>query len=299
VITQVAQTQVSVPLIVSRGSIDDQHRVASERSILSLFHEIGFSTYWLSTQQRETAMAAISRYASEADGVRFLEHQYDIALVDAMRELLATKGAQQKKMFFVLHTLGSHFNLMSRYPAQFAVFPDGRKSALLPGSSAWVSQAELINAYDNTILYTDYVLSELVSVLRQRPGLKAMLFVPDHGDNLRDDARGLFGHAHNNEYDLPIPLLFWYSDEYARQFPEKVANARRNAARPINTRVVFYSLADAADAALNDPGLQRLSVFSSELASFKRIALGRPKLFDFDEWMTRTNTKIPVVLPPK
>lgn len=299
VITQVAQTQVSVPLIVSRGSADDRGRVASERSILSLFHEIGFRTYWLSTQQRETSMAAISRYASEADGVRFLEHRHDIVLVDAIREWLNGKLGQEKKLFFVVHTLGSHFNLTSRYPREFAKFDDGQAAGLVPGTSAWVSRAELINAYDNTILYTDYVLAELIDVVQKRPGIKSVLFVPDHGDNLRDDDRNLFGHAHNNEYDLPIPMLFWYSPEYAKRFPDKVAAAQANASRPINTRSVFYSLTDMAGARIDDPELSALSVFGRGLVNVKRSVIGQGKVFDFDAWMARTNTKIPQAVPPK
>jgi glucan phosphoethanolaminetransferase (alkaline phosphatase superfamily) len=299
VITQVAQTQVSVPLIITRGTIVDQHRTATERSVLSLFHEVGFRTHWISTQQRETGMAAISRYTSEADVVRFFEHRYDIAVVDAIKSMLASPGgSDNKKMFFLAHTLGSHFNLTSRYPPEYAVFPDGRKSALVPGASAWSNHAELINAYDNTILYTDYVLSELIALLRQRPGIKALLYVPDHGDNLRDDARKLFGHAHSNEYDVPIPMLFWYSEEYARRFPDKIANARKNATLPFNTRAIFYSLTDMAGISLNDPDLSHLSVFSPEVVGVKRIVFGQPKPFDFDEWLARTGTTIPTVSPP-
>lgn len=299
VITQVAQTQLSVPLILTRGTIEDPHRTVSEKSIVSVFHEVGFHTDWISTQERETAMAAISRYASEADVVRFFDHRHDIVIVDTLKEMLAKPGAQGRKIFVMAHTLGSHFNLTSRYPPSFSVFPDGQQFLTIPGTSAWVSHVELINAYDNTILYTDHVLAELIGVLRARPGIKALLYVPDHGDNLRDDARNLFGHAHSNEYDLPIPMLFWYSDEYAQRYPTKVANARTNVARPLSTRAVFYSLTDMAGIKLDDKDLPRLSVFSSQLEDVKRMTFGQAKPFDFDEWMTQTGTKIPIVRPPE
>lgn len=299
VISQVAQTQVSVPLILTRGTIEDLHRTVSEKSIVSLFHEVGFHTGWISTQERETAMAAISRFSSEADAVRFFDHRHDIVVVDTLKEMLANPGAQGTKVFIMAHTLGSHFNLTSRYPPKFAVFPDGRGSSLIPGASAWVSHTELINAYDNTILYTDYVLAELIELLRDRPGIKALLYVPDHGDNLRDDTRDLFGHAHSNEYDLPIPMLFWYSDEYARRYPDKVANARKNSSRPLSTRAVFYSLTDMAGIKLDDSELPRLSVFSCKLENVRRMVFGQQGPFDFDEWTNRTGTKIPIVEPPK
>jgi glucan phosphoethanolaminetransferase (alkaline phosphatase superfamily) len=298
VVTQVAQTQVSVPLILTRGTIEDPLRTAGETSIVSVFHELGFRTYWLSTQQREMAMSAISRHTNEADIVRFFERRHDGVIVDTMREILAKPSGHEKKMFFMLHTLGSHFNLSSRYPREFAAFPDGERS-LLSGTSATLTHAELIGAYDNTILYTDYVLSELIELLRQHPGIKALLYVPDHGDNLRDDARNLFGHAHSNEYDVPIPMLFWYSKEYDARFPDKVKTAIRNAGRPLNTRTVFYSLTDMADITLDDKELPQRSVFSADLVNTRRFVYGDPRPFDFDEWIVRTGTKIPTVVPPE
>ena len=281
VIAQVAQTQVSVPLILTRGTIEEPGRRSAERSIVSLFHEVGFHTYWLSTQQREIAMAAISRYANEADVERFFERRHDVVLADTVNEILGKNDPADKKAFFLLHSLGSHFNLSSRYPREFAKFPDGADS-LLSGTSAGLTHEELIGAYDNTILYTDYFLSQVIEVLKKRGGISAVLYIPDHGDNLRDDSRGLFGHAHSNEYDLPIPMLFWYSNEYARRYPEKVDAARANADHRLNTRSVFYSMADVAGITLEDPDLARLSVVSANFTGVKRMVLGQNRVFDFD-----------------
>ena len=172
VVTQVAQTQVSVPLILTRGSIENQQRAAREKSIITLFHDVGFRTYWLSSQQREIAMAAISHYTDEADVVRFFERQHDMVLINAMREIFAKEGDRVQKRFFVLHMLGSHFNLTSRYPREFARYPDGLGAGMLEGTSASLGNAELINAYDNSILYTDYVLSQLVALLNEQPGVE-------------------------------------------------------------------------------------------------------------------------------
>lgn len=299
VITQVAQTQYSVPLIITRGSLLDGARTARETSIVSAFREVGFHTFWLSTQQRETAMAAISRYTIEADVVRFFERQHDGALSDSLKALLQQPSDTSSKRFFLLHTLGSHFNLTSRYPRSFAKFPDGEDSGVLHGTSASVGYRELIGAYDNTIVYTDHVLGEIVDALQKRPGIKAMLYVPDHGDNLRDDDRGYFGHAHSNEYDLPIPLLFWYSDEFAQRYPDKIEVAKKNVDRPLNTRTVFYSLAQMAGISLQDPELPRLSIFSPELTNIKRMVAKQPQPIDYDEWAARTGTKVPRVVPPK
>ncbi len=298
VLTQVPMTRVSVPLIITRGSILDPDRASREKSIVTVFREVGFRTYWLSTQQREADLSSFNFHANEADTVRFFDHRYDGVLVDTMRDILASpEGGSEKKSFFLLHTLGSHFNLTSRYPREFAVFPDGAHG-LLGDTSASMTHSELIGAYDDTIVYTDYVLSQIIATLEQRPGIKALLYVPDHGDNLRDDDRNYWGHAHSNEYDVPIPMLFWYSNEYAARWPDKVKALLQNARKPLNTRTVFYSLTDMAGIHIDDPELPLVSVFSDGFKPWTRWVYRDPKPFDFDEWMARTGTKIPVVVPP-
>jgi hypothetical protein len=93
-------------------------------------------------------------------------------------------------------------------------------------------------------------------------------------------------------------MLFWHSDEYARRYPEKVAAVRANAARPLNTRAVFYSMTDMAGIGLDDRDVARLSVFSQGLVNVRRITLGVPKNFDFDEWVARAGIKLPVLERP-
>jgi heptose-I-phosphate ethanolaminephosphotransferase len=274
VITQAAVTRVSVPLILTRGTIEDQERTARERSIVTAFHEAGFRTSWISTQQRDPTTGAINRYPREADASRFFDRRPDTVVVDTLKEMLGE--ATTDKQFFVIHTLGSHFNYPSRYPREFDIFPD---------DDARLNDKErTVNAYDNTIVYTDHVLAELIDVLRARPGIKALLYISDHGENLRDDERNLFGHYLNNEYDLPVPMLFWYSGEFAQRFPGKVIAAQGSALQPLNTRVVFHSLLDMAGITVHDETTARLSVFSPQLKSYARMVQGEPRPFDFDRW---------------
>ena len=87
-------------------------------------------------------------------------------------------------------------------------------------------------------------------------------------------------------------MLFWYSDEYAQQFPDRIAQARLNLARKLTTRSVFYSLAHMAGITLDDPDSPRLSVFSASIDPPKRM-VGQPNPFDFDEWLARTGKSVP------
>ena len=148
-IAQVAVTRVSVPLILTRGTLEHPGRTARERSIVSAFNEVGFRTHWLSTQQSDPYTGVINRYSSEATSQRFFERRFDEILAEHAAKLLGDKA--EKKLFLVLHMMGSHFEYTSRYPDRFDKF-----DASAPG------RAGLVNAYDNTLLYTDYVVSRVI-----------------------------------------------------------------------------------------------------------------------------------------
>jgi glucan phosphoethanolaminetransferase (alkaline phosphatase superfamily) len=178
------------------------------------------------------------------------------------------------KRFIVIHMIGSHFPYASRRPPSFARFsaPD----------ATW--RAGLMRDYDDSVLYTDYVLSELVRTLTDTRGVKALLYVADHGENLRDDDRDLVGHYWSNEYDLPIPMMLWYSSELAERWPEKIAAANRSATMRVSTRSVFYTLADLAGATWGDPSIDTLSVLRPGFRETTRFVKRGEGIADYDAW---------------
>ena len=269
VVTQAAYTSGSVPLLLTRGRVEDPQRARGERSILSLFGEIGFGTQWLSTQQREPYAVAINRCSSEAHEQVFAEDQYDGALVGMLSRSLANAGS---KRFIVIHTMGSHFPYDRRRPPSYARF--------VATDDTW--RAALVRDYDDSVLYTDYVLSELIRTLSATPGVKALLYVADHGENLRDDDRNLIGHYMGNQYDLPIPMLLWYSNELAARWPAKIAAAKRSSTMRVSTRSVFYTLADLAGATFDDPSLETLSLLRPTFRETTRFVKRGEGTADYD-----------------
>ena len=279
---QASITGRAVPFLLTRGQATDAERTARERSIVSVFREVGFDTYWFSTQQRDLSTGMINRFASEASAQRFFERRHDAVTVDEVKAVLShSQALGSGKRFIVIHTLGSHFYFPSRYPSEFNVFPtEGPDTAGNRG---------VINAYDNTILYTDYFLASLIEVLQSSPGLKGLMYVSDHGENLYDDERQLFGHMLNTQYDLPIPMILWMSPELVARKTAQFERAKAAQHRPLSSRNVFYTLADLIDAKLGDgdPRQATMSVFSPELTDTSRIILAEPTPFDFDEKFPR------------
>jgi lipid A ethanolaminephosphotransferase len=150
---------------------------------------------------------------------------YDEILLKGLKEqILATS---KNKIFVVLHTSTSHGPSYSKkYPPQFENFKPVCNSVDLGNCT----QTELINAYDNTIIYTDYILHELIEELKQIPEYKSsMIFVSDHGESLGE--KNLYMHgmpksiAPQEQYE--IPFLVWLSDNSNRQvksLPELTQN---------------------------------------------------------------------------
>lgn len=279
VVTQQSLTQVSVPLMLTRRTIDVPEEGFAEKSIISAFKEAGFLTYWLSTQQRDQWTGAINRYTAEADQVSFFERRHDGVLVKAMKEAIAEGTRAGRNLFFVLHTQGSHFVFRDRYPSDTQPFrPEGTPAE------------KMIAEYDNSIEYTDRVLSEVIDALRAGGGTSGMLYVADHGENLYDDRRGLFGHMLNNEYDMPIPVVLWLSDSYIEQAPAKLRAARKHVDAPLSTRGVFYTLADLGGLQLPDKRAAAESILSERMQTFPRLFRKGDRIIDYDEW-ERTERK--------
>lgn len=145
---------------------------------------------------------------------------YDEILLTGLKDqVLASKT---NKILIVLHTSTSHGPTYSKnYPPQFETFKPVCNSVELGNCS----QTELINAYDNTIIYTDYILYNIIENLKQlKEYNSAMIFVSDHGESLGENNLYMHGLplsiAPKEQYE--IPFLVWLSDSSKQLKPNKI-----------------------------------------------------------------------------
>lgn len=84
------------------------------------------------------------------------------------------------------------------------------------------SREQIVNAYDNTILYTDYVLSEIIGWLQTRADEEntAMLYVSDHGESLGESNFYLHGapYLFAPQQQKQVPMLLWLSDNFQQDY---------------------------------------------------------------------------------
>ncbi len=140
--------------------------------------------------------------------------RYDEVLLANLQE--AILASDKDKILVVLHTSISHGPQYSqRYPAPFEHFQPVCNSVEL----ANCSNEELMNAYDNTIVYTDYFLHRIIEELQPLTDYTAaMLFVSDHGESLGEGNLYMHGVpmaiAPKEQYE--IPFIVWISDNANR-----------------------------------------------------------------------------------
>lgn len=245
VLSESNTTHKSVPLLLTHLSGSEfNDSIYSVKSIISAFSETDFFTVWLSNQHRNGAL--IDFFGSEADEHIFLaddgQEHFDMELCPLLADAMARH--KDRKMLVVLHTYGSHFNYKSRYPQDFECFtPDNSAEASADNRQG------LINAYDNTVAYTDAVIDSIIATI-DTPGRRAaMLYVADHGEDIFDDPRGRFLHASPTPtyWQLHVPMLLWMSPAYMASNPQAINSAKANSDRDISSsRSVFHTMMDLA-----------------------------------------------------
>lgn len=171
----------------------------------------GVDVVWRTTNSGEPPIR-IEKYLTGStlrEGCQGEGCNYDEVLLSGLKETIL--ASDKDKILIVLHTSTSHGPTYSKkYPAEFEVFKPVCHSVELGNCS----QEELINAYDNTIVYTDFILHQVIENLKGLEGYQtAMLYVSDHGESLGE--KNLYMHglpmriAPKEQYE--IPFIVWKS----------------------------------------------------------------------------------------
>ena len=129
-----------------------------------------------------------------------VDSNYDGILYAGLRQRI--ESSSKNKVLIILHTSTSHGpQYANKYPKEFEVYKSD----------------DIVNAYDNTIRYTDFLLDGLINTLRDMKDWKsAMIFISDHGESLGENKMFMHGLpmklAPKEQYE--IPFLVWTSEDF-------------------------------------------------------------------------------------
>jgi glucan phosphoethanolaminetransferase (alkaline phosphatase superfamily) len=247
-------TMLSVPSILSAADASQVKEASSHPSVIQVFRKAGFWTAWFSTQKKHGSMATIcSQFADDADEALFLNGRLDFVGTEAkldgqlITEVDRVLAAGHDRVLIVLHAIGNHSPYHLRHPREFAKWPVDEAQCTRFGVR--VSEQEsmnLINSYDNTVLYTDWVLGQIVERLKRLPTASAMYFISDHGENLNHPVASPFFHGQWTRDVMHIPMFVWLSPSYRAAMPDKVAQLTLRQASPFSGDATFHTLLDMA-----------------------------------------------------
>ena len=235
-------TRIAVPNIVTRSRTTKLKGIRNETSIISIFNKHGFFTGWISSNEPFGEHASSTTcFAKEATYLNFranaresYRESNDGPLLPVFRRVI--EDHSDEKLFLVLHTRGSHWRYDLRYPKEFEVFKPVSQTS--NSASKW-KRNELINAYDNSILYTDYFIDKVIEELEDRNAL--VLYVSDHGESLGED--GHHGHSNNKRGEQKqVPMILWGSKTFRSRYHRELAAFLKYQHTRIRHEIVFHTL---------------------------------------------------------
>lgn len=238
-------TSISVPCIFSSygrnkfDADDAKHR----ENLLDILVHAGMDVIWIDNNSGCKGVCdRITHYDLRGRTNNILCNKYgctDMVLVDELEKAMQTI---KNNTVIILHQQGSHGpSYYERAPVDAQVF----KPVCLSNHLPECTKTEITNSYDNTIVYTDYVLSNIVDKLRAHNEYNTgMFYVSDHGESLGENNLYLHGMPYSIAPDeqTHVPALLWLSSSFIEDFKINIASLKKAAGSQYSHDNIFHSL---------------------------------------------------------
>ena len=219
----------TVPTLLYALTAKNQYNniaVKNAVSVLEVAEAAGFETVWLSNQVKYSAWdTPVTSIASEANQQKWINSTlgestntdyFDGKLIEELEKIKITD-----KMLIVMHLMGNHGSYEQRYPKAFEKY-DGKNT---------------IDKYDNSIIYNDYVMSQVYKRARKIPNFKGLVYCSDHADAID---KNLSHDAAQFDFDMPhIPLYIYLSDSYIQNNSAKYKSLEKQKNKLFTNDLLF------------------------------------------------------------
>ncbi|NIF22233.1 phosphoethanolamine transferase EptA [Candidatus Pantoea multigeneris] len=215
-------TAVSVPCMFSnmpRSHYDDG-LASHEEGLLDIEQRAGIQVLW---NENDGGCKGVCNRVPHQDmnalnlpGMCIEGECYDEVLFHGLEQYIESlKG----NGVIVIHTIGSHGPTYNhRYPPEFAKFTPTCETSQIQTCS----QQQLVNTYDNTVLYADYIVDKAINLLKahQSQFTTSLVYLSDHGESLGEDGVYLHGLPYSiaPEAQKHVPMLLWLSPDYQQRY---------------------------------------------------------------------------------
>lgn len=219
----------TVPTLLYALTAKNQYNniaVKNAVSVLEVAEAAGFETVWLSNQVKYSAWdTPVTSIASEANQQKWINSTlgestntdyFDGNLIEELEKIKITD-----KMLIVMHLMGNHGSYEQRYPKAFEKY-DGKNT---------------IDKYENSIIYNDYVMSQVYKRARKIPNFKGLVYCSDHADAID---KNLSHDAAQFDFDMThIPLYIYLSDSYIQNNSAKYKSLEKQKNKLFTNDLLF------------------------------------------------------------
>lgn len=219
----------TVPTLLYALTAKNQYNniaVKNAVSVLEVAEAAGFETVWLSNQVKYSAWdTPVTSIASEANQQKWINSTlgestntdyFNGKLIEELEKIKITD-----KMLIVMHLMGNHGSYEQRYPKAFEKY-DGKNT---------------IDKYDNSIIYNDYVMSQVYKRARKIPNFKGLVYCSDHADAID---KNLSHDAAQFDFDMThIPLYIYLSDSYIQNNSAKYKSLEKQKNKLFTNDLLF------------------------------------------------------------
>jgi glucan phosphoethanolaminetransferase (alkaline phosphatase superfamily) len=256
-------TDGSVPLLVSRELPGHRARVSDDTTAVHALEEAGFEGHWISAQ------AAAIAWPDASHQVFPNRQGLDSAVL--LPPLAAALDRPAPLKAIVLHANNAHDPYCARYDAAHAPYrteclPLGLAPS--PDNLATV-RVNYANAVDASIGFVNDVIAALAS----RPQPAFLVYSPDHGENLLDDGRAIWGHARRypTRWDTHVPVIFWANDAWRATHAAQWTRLASQVGAPLMHADLVPTLLDAAGVHYDEPRSLPVDLLAQAVPPRRRI----------------------------
>ena len=247
-------TEVSLPCMFAPvGRRDyDEARIRGSQSLLHVLARAGVAVHWRDNQSGCKGVCEglpqDEVISINPPGLCAAGRCLDEGLLSGLDEKLAALKLTGGTRFMVLHQLGNHGpSYFRRYPPAFARF----KPACEYDDLQKCSREEIVNAYDNALLYTDHVLASLIAKLQAASNVvdSAVVYVSDHGESLGENNLYLHGlpYAIAPDVQKRVPMVVWFSAGAPASMGLDTTCLQRRAQQPTAHDHLFHTVLGLLD----------------------------------------------------
>ena len=268
--------------VLSFANPEEPDRFLAEPNLMNLMKQAGYKTFWLTNQQTiSTRNILLTVFSKQVDEARYLnqtrvqnETAPDENVFEPFVEMLSDPAP---KKFIVVHLMGTHSKYARRYPKAYKKFTNRDYVPEVLSSS----QAETYNSYDNAVLYNDFVVSSLISLVSERQSNAFLLYFSDHGEEVyHAPPYQRLGRDENQPTSdmFTVPFVLWMSPAWKDSHPSDLSMFVE---RKYSNAHFIHTWSDLAGLRY-DSFQPELSLVNPEFKAHKRWIGETNKLRDFD-----------------